>query len=917
MKLRNKILIMALLLCVWVGSCSFFGSFSESEMVYSPHAYNYDHNSYPVEQLTASAAFEVYEFYDEIQPDFRAVWVTSVINLDSPSRQDMSAEELKREIDSIIARTLDLGLNAIIFQVRPTGDAFYQSDIFPWSHWLSGTQGEGIPDFDPLEYWIEVSHANGLELHAWINPYRIIHTITNSSDPNTLAPNNPVRLRPELAVGWTDTNGRNGLFLDPGIPDARQLIIDGIEELIRNYNVDGIHFDDYFYPGSNFDDAATFKRYGNGMTLSDWRRENVNTLIRDIQSLIRTLNDELNRDVRWGISPTAIWKNESSDPLGVPTTRGMESYHSLYADTRLWVTEEWVDYINPQIYWYIGFEIADFEAVLNWWIDLCCGTNVDLYIGHAAWREVDDHQSPRWRGEMVRQLEMIRESDVVKGSVFFRAAFLECAVGDAIGNFFREVDMSRRQRQPVMVIDTLSVGTPGQNARFTAASGAGLSVNVTGVSNPSRPLFLNGEEVTARTVEGFFFVHVPLEPGNNEFIFTQVGMTPVVHNLIRAIPEAAATPAPASRITQVTYPKYATVTSSTAWVFPRNTSTGGSDWMLSQGQRDRVVAESTNDFVRLSSGMWIRRDNVTINTQDDFIQNVLKNGEYHIGEHYDMIVWQADVFAGVYTHFDGRVLTVRYGIHTEAPPINLPDDLSETIFAEVTSGINDGTPYHAFTIRDDVRFEGQYVTYEDGEFRLHLRKRRTLVEGEYPLRGFTFILDAGHGGDEYGAIGPLGAALPEKEIALINSQKLYERLIALGASVYMTRTRDVSVSVQQRVNLSRSVKPDLFISLHVNSVAETTNAANIRGFTVWYRNPGSVEFANAVLEHMHDVNPRTTRYRSVNQANFYVCRPQWAPHVLLESGFIVNIDDFAWLIDPVEQNRMADATVETILAYFG
>ena len=368
--------------------------------------------------------------------EFRAVWVATVLNLDFPSRQDLSADAMKREIDAIVARTAELGLNAIIFQVRPTGDAFYESEIFPWSQWLSGTQGQGISGFDPLAYWIEASHAKGIELHAWINPYRIIHAVTDSSDPNTLAYNHPVRLRPELAVGWTDASGLQGLFLDPGLPEARQLIIDGIAELIRNYNVDGIHIDDYFYPGSDFDDAASFARYGNGMTHSDWRRENVNELIRDIQSVIRELNEELDRNVRWGISPTAIWKNQSSNPYGVPTTRGMESYHALYADTRRWVMEEWVDYINPQIYWYIGFEIADFEAVFDWWVELCRGSNVDLYIGHAAWREDLDHQPPRWDGEIVRQLEIVANCDVAAGSVFFRFESLVGAVGYAIRDFY-------------------------------------------------------------------------------------------------------------------------------------------------------------------------------------------------------------------------------------------------------------------------------------------------------------------------------------------------------------------------------------------------------------------------------------------------------------------------------------------------
>ena len=185
-----------------------------------------------------------------------------------------------------------------------------------------------------------------------------------------------------------------------------------------------------------------------------------------------------------------------------------------------------------------------------------------------------------------------------------------------------------------------------------------------------------------------------------------------------------------------------------------------------------------------------------------------------------------------------------------------------------------------------------------------------------PLTGFSFVLDPGHGGEEYGAIGPMGNIMAEKHLNLINSLKLAQRLTELGATVHLTRSEDESVSLQQRVDLSFEVKPDLFISLHVNSVAETTNATNIRGFSVWYRNPGSVSISQTILDIMYFVNPATNRNRTINQANFYVCRPQWTPSVLLEASFIINIDDFVWMIDPVEQDRMADATVEAILEYF-
>jgi len=185
-----------------------------------------------------------------------------------------------------------------------------------------------------------------------------------------------------------------------------------------------------------------------------------------------------------------------------------------------------------------------------------------------------------------------------------------------------------------------------------------------------------------------------------------------------------------------------------------------------------------------------------------------------------------------------------------------------------------------------------------------------------PLSGIIIVVDPGHGGDESGALGPMGNAMAEKDLNLINSLLLTERLEALGATVYLTRDEDVSVPLQQRVDLSRSAGADLFISLHANSVSETTNATNIRGFTVWYRNRNSVGISQTMLDVMYDINPATNRHRVINQANFFVCRPQWAPSVLLESSFMVNIEDFVFLINPVMQRRMADRTVEAILEYF-
>ena len=923
MKRTVRCIVFVMLLCFFGGGCSSFRQLAEyipwgrqqemsSEEALTPELPELD---MPDDGAILEES-QAYNIKRIAAGEFRAVWVATVLNLDFPSRQNLSAAAMRREIDAIAAYTADLGLNAVIFQVRPAGDAFYRSDIFPWSQWLSGTQGQGVAGFDPLEYWTLACRENGLELYAWLNPYRIIHTDMNSSDPETLAPDNPVRLHPELAVGWSEPGGNAGLFLDPGLPEARALIVDGVAEIITKYDVDGIQIDDYFYPGTDFDDAASYARYGNGMALDDWRRENVNQLIRDIQAVIRELNEELGKNVRWGVSPTAIWQNVSNDPHGVATNGGRESYRETYSDTRRWVMEEWVDYICPQIYWYIGYDIADFKSIFDWWGGLCKDYNVDLYIGHAAYRETGDDQSPRWRGEMVRQLEMATGSETVKGSVFYRFESLRGVTGNSIRDFYAEKD-GAPARPPVMIIDRLVVGTPLQDTTITASRNASAGFNITGASDPDKPLYLNEAEITNRTIEGFFSVFAPLEAGENVFTFSQEGQSDVTRIITRITPAlSTASPAAPTTVTPVTAQIYATVIDDAAWVFSKNSQTGGSDWIMSRGQTDRVVAESSNGFVKLSCGVWTRRDSVALADEPDLPENTLQNGEYRTGKDRDMVVWQSIFSAAAHAGFDGQVLKVSFGMHTEAPPLNFADDLSETIFESVRSGKDGDTPFIAFTIREDARFEGCYIDYYSGELRLHLKKRKTLAEGDRPLAGIRIVLDPGHGGNEYGATGPLGRLLPEKNLNLINARNLAEGLKALGANVYMTRETDMDMTLQERVDFNLRFKPDLFISLHVNNVEETTNASNIRGFTVWYRNPASAEFSQTLLDIMYYINPATNRYRNINQANFFVCRPGWAPAVILEAGFIINIDDFVWLIDPAAQNKMAEAAIEAILEYF-
>jgi uncharacterized lipoprotein YddW (UPF0748 family) len=228
--------------------------------------------------VSTASTTSIASFNTSSNVDFRGVWVATVVNIDYPSKPTSDSETLKSEAIKVLDNAKATGFNAVFLQVRPTADAFYKSNYFPWSKYLTGTQGIMPSDnFDPLEFWVEEAHKRGIELHAWINPYRITKITYDEPkyDFASLAPSNPAIPHPDWVVKYTDGN----LYFDPGIPEVQQLIINSVLEIIQNYNVDGIHFDDYFYPGTDFNDKATYEKYNTvNQNINDWRRSNVNSL---------------------------------------------------------------------------------------------------------------------------------------------------------------------------------------------------------------------------------------------------------------------------------------------------------------------------------------------------------------------------------------------------------------------------------------------------------------------------------------------------------------------------------------------------------------------------------------------------------------------------------------------------------------
>lgn len=357
------------------------------------------------------------------QDGMRGVWVSTIYNIDYPSAQGLTADQLRSEADTMLDNIAQMGLNTVFLQVRPSADALYDSDIFPASRYVSGTVGQAPDgDFDVLAYWVEAAHARGLQLHAWLNPYRI--TKDGQSEYDALPDDSPAKQHPEWTIVYEDN-----YYFNPGLPAVQELVVDGATEIVQNYDVDGIHLDDYFYPGTDFADEATFARYGKDFDdIGDWRRNNVNELI---AALDETLH-EIDPTLSFGVSPAGIWDNKASNPKG-SDTNGRSSYAEIYCDSVEWIKSGTVDYICPQLYWSIGYEIADFEVLVNWWQQIVATSDVALYIGIGAYRAAEAEPGDTWYGtdELQRQLTLLDNSIDIQGEVFFSYNSLQSIDGCA------------------------------------------------------------------------------------------------------------------------------------------------------------------------------------------------------------------------------------------------------------------------------------------------------------------------------------------------------------------------------------------------------------------------------------------------------------------------------------------------------
>ena len=394
----------------------------------------------------------------EAAREFRGMWIATVANIDWPSRPGLSAEEQKRQLLQILDRAVELRFNAVVLQVRPACDALYASTIEPWSEYLSGVMGKApTPYYDPLAFAVQEAHKRGLELHAWFNPYRALHF----SGKSPIAANHISRTHPEFVKHY----GKY-LWLDPGEPGVRDYSLSVVMDVVRRYDIDAVHFDDYFYPDkadagtdAEFPDETSWRRYVAGgrqgeMSREDWRRQNVNTFLERTYRSIKAAKPW----VKFGVSPRGIWR-----PGYPPQIKGMDAYATLFADSRKWLLTGWVDYLSPQLYWPMDSREQNFGKLLSWWAR-------QNPKGRHLWPGLSVVRADLWKPEEIPgQIHLIRKEPGVTGYICYNASSL---MGDSRTAAKLQTMVNR---EPALVPATPWLGTnkPAMPALFLSASQRG------------------------------------------------------------------------------------------------------------------------------------------------------------------------------------------------------------------------------------------------------------------------------------------------------------------------------------------------------------------------------------------------------------------------------------------------------------
>lgn len=362
--------------------------------------------------------------------EFRGFWVATVVNIDWPKKGTDAIEKKKADYRTILNFYQDLNFNAAIVQVRTAGDAFYTSDYAPWSRFLTGKEGK-TPDTQEnlLQWMIDETHDRGMEFHAWLNPYRATFDLKT----DILSTAHDFNQHPE----WMLKYGKK-YYYDPGLPQVQERMISVIDELVSIYDIDAVHFDDYFYPytikDEVFNDSITYYNCSlPNQDLGDWRRSNIDSLIKKSHATIKARKPW----VQFGVSPFGVWKNQSTDPKGSDTQAGQTTFDNLYADPLLWMEQGWLDYIVPQVYWSMELPVASHRKIVNWWSQY--STNTLLYIGNGPYK-IRNNSDTAWnkKKELPDQIHLARNTDEVNGNVFFSAKSLMTNSKDVVKHLKRK-----------------------------------------------------------------------------------------------------------------------------------------------------------------------------------------------------------------------------------------------------------------------------------------------------------------------------------------------------------------------------------------------------------------------------------------------------------------------------------------------
>ena len=383
---------------------------SKSSATTSSHA---DKTQFGTEESSLSSFVKVSHTLPEIPREFRGVWIATVANIDWPVSGTDSWEKQKKDFLALLDYYKGLHFNAVIVQIRTSGDALYPTKLAPWSKYLTGQQGTAPKTQEnPLNWMIEAAHQRGLEFHAWLNPYRATMDLNTAG----LNPNHDFHKHRK----WMLKYGSKWYY-DPGLPEVKTHLLQIIDEVVENYDIDAIHFDDYFYPyrepNVEFPDQASYAAYKkSGQSKEDWRRQNVDQLILALSETIKNKKPW----VQFGISPFGVWRNQSKDPKGSPTQAGQTNYDDLFADVILWMKNGWIDYLIPQLYWSMEHRLASHRVLADWWSNNSYG--VPVYLGNGPYKIREDSDAA-WKEpkELITQVHYGRTLPQIQGNAFFSA----------------------------------------------------------------------------------------------------------------------------------------------------------------------------------------------------------------------------------------------------------------------------------------------------------------------------------------------------------------------------------------------------------------------------------------------------------------------------------------------------------------